>query len=115
MSADDSAPEIEVEEAKRRVDAGALLLDVRNADEWDTGRAVGATWIPMNDIGARQDEIPTDREIVVVCKMGGRSARVAAALVGAGYDAANVAGGMDAWAAAGFEVIADDGRTGSVA
>lgn len=115
MTADDSVPEIDVEEAKRRQDAGALLLDVRNADEWDSGRAVGATWIPMKEIGARQDEIPTDRAIVVVCKMGGRSARVTSALVGAGYDATNVAGGMDAWAAAGFEVVTDDGRPGTVA
>ena len=108
-------PEVDVEEAKRRFDAGAVMLDVRNADEWDAGRIDGATWIPMPEIDARQDEIPTDRPIVVVCRSGARSGRVTAALVGAGYDAANVAGGMQAWEGAGFEVIADGGHPGTVA
>ena len=109
-----AVPEIDVEEGKRRIDGGAMLLDVRNPDEWVAGRAAGAIWIPMGEIGARQDEIPTDREIVVVCKSGGRSARVTAALVGAGYDATNLAGGMEAWAAAGFGIVDDDGGPGAV-
>jgi rhodanese-related sulfurtransferase len=114
MSDENAVPEIDVDEAKRRVDGGALLLDVRNPDEWVAGRADGATWIPMGEIGARQDEIPTDRAIVVVCRTGARSSRVTAALVGAGYDATNIGGGMEAWAAAGYGVVADEGRPGSV-
>jgi rhodanese-related sulfurtransferase len=102
-------------ESKRLVDDGALLLDVRNPDEWQSGHADGAAWIPMNELADRQEELPTDREIVVICKSGARSARVAQALVAAGYEAVNVAGGADAWQAAGFEIVTDDGQPGTVA
>lgn len=102
-------------ESKRRVDDGALLLDVRNPDEWQAGHADGAAWIPMHELADRQEELPTDREIVVICKSGARSARVAHALVAAGYEAVNVAGGADAWQAAGFPIVTDDGQPGSVA
>jgi rhodanese-related sulfurtransferase len=106
---------LDPEESKRRVDAGALLLDVRNPDEWQAGHAEGAAWIPMQELAERQDELPTDRDIVVVCKVGGRSARVAEALVGAGYEAANVAGGLEAWQEAGLPIVTDDGQPGTVA
>jgi rhodanese-related sulfurtransferase len=102
-------------EAKQRVDAGAMLLDVRNPDEWEAGHAEGATWIPMNQLVERQGELPTDRDIVVMCKVGSRSSRVAEALVNAGYDAANVAGGAEAWRAAGFAIVTADGQPGAVA
>ena len=76
MTTGDGVPEVDVEEAKRRFDAGAVLLDVRTEDEWDAGRAAGAVWIPMGEIQARQDEIPTDQPIVVICRSGARSGRV---------------------------------------
>jgi rhodanese-related sulfurtransferase len=115
MTTGDGVPEVDVEEAKRRFDAGAVLLDVRTEDEWDAGRAAGAVWIPMGEIQARQDELPTDQPIVVICRSGARSGRVTAALTGAGYDAANVAGGMQAWEAAGLGVVADGDAPGTVA
>lgn len=102
-------------DAKRRVDEGAMLLDVRNPDEWEAGHVEGATWIPMNQLVERQGELPPDREIVVICKVGGRSSRVAEALVNAGYDAANIAGGAEAWQQAGFPIVTSDGRPGTVA
>jgi len=106
---------IDPAESKRRVDAGALLLDVRNPDEWHAGHAEGSAWIPMAELAERQEELPVDREIVVICKVGSRSARVAQALVTAGYEAANVAGGCEAWQAAGLAIVTDDGRPGTVA
>ena len=106
---------LDPEESKRRVDAGALLLDVRNPDEWQAGHVEGAAWIPMQELAERQDELPTDRDIVVVCKVGGRSARVAEALVAAGYEAVNVAGGLEAWQEAGLPIVTDDGQPGTVA
>jgi rhodanese-related sulfurtransferase len=107
-------PAVDIEEGKRRVDAGACLLDVREPDEWDAGHADGAVWIPMGELTTRQGEVPDDRPIVVVCRSGPRSARVTAALVGAGFDAVNLAGGMTAWAASGLAVVADDGTPGTV-
>jgi rhodanese-related sulfurtransferase len=106
---------IDPTESRRRVDAGALLLDVRNPHEWQAGHAEGAAWIPMSELAERQEELPTDREIVVICKTGSRSAQVAKALVAAGYGAVNVAGGSEAWQAAGLAIVTDDGRPGAVA
>jgi rhodanese-related sulfurtransferase len=61
----------------------------------------------MGSIMDRIDEIPSDQQIVVVCHSGYRSWQVTKALVEAGYDAVNVAGGMEAWQSAGGVVVTD--------
>ncbi|NYD65882.1 rhodanese-like domain-containing protein [Agromyces atrinae] len=94
--------DVSVAEANAAVEAGAVwLLDVREQSEWDAGHAVGAHHIPLGSLGARQDELPADADIFVVCHVGGRSRMAVDALVGAEYRAWNVAGGMVAWEAAG--------------
>lgn len=108
-------PAIDAADADRRVGDGAELLDVREPDEWTAGHAPAARWIPMGEIVARQAELPEDRDIVVVCRVGSRSARVTAALRRAGYEASNLSGGMQAWAAAGLPVVTDAGDEGVVA
>jgi rhodanese-related sulfurtransferase len=110
-----SVPEIDVDEAQQRTASGAFLLDVRTADEWSAGHAPDAVWIPMAEIEARQGEVPQDRAVVVICRTGARSARVTAALAAAGYDASNVVGGLQAWAAAGHPIVTDAGTPGEVA
>jgi len=97
--------EIDVAAAHALVEDGALLLDVRNDDEWEAGHAPAALLMPLPALGDRYTELPTDRRIVVICRSGARSARATEALVGAGYDAVNVAGGMLAWADAGLPVV----------
>ena len=92
-------------DALRLVDEGALLLDVREDHEWQAGHAPQATHLPMSRIGAEVAQLPSDRLIVCVCHVGARSAAVAEALANAGYSAANLAGGMDAWAAQGLPVV----------
>lgn len=91
------------------------LLDVREQYEWDAGHIEGAVHIPMAELNARQDEIARDRPVVAVCRVGGRSGQVAAALQRAGYDAENLEGGMQAWEAAGLPFQASDGSEGTVA
>jgi rhodanese-related sulfurtransferase len=108
-------PAVDPAEAQRRVEAGAALLDVREPDEWTAGHAPESIWIPMGELAARQAEVPADRPIVVVCRSGARSARVTRALLDGGYDAANLAGGLQAWAKAGLPVVVDDGEPGTVA
>jgi rhodanese-related sulfurtransferase len=108
-------PEVDIEEGRRRVDAGAVLLDVREADEWQAGHAQAAQWIPMGELATRQGEIPTGRDVVVICRSGARSGRVTEALVRAGHDAVNLAGGMQAWRSAGLPVVTDHGGPGTVA
>ena len=110
----DSVPEVEAEEGRRLVEGGAFLLDVREADEWDAGHAPEATWIPMGELQARVGELPRDTTIVAICRTGSRSSVVTAALLGAGYDAVNLAGGLRAWASEDFEIVASDGLPGAV-
>jgi len=108
-------PEVDVDGAQQRCGAGAFLLDVRTADEWLTGHAPGSVWIPMDEVATRTAEVPSDREILVICRSGARSARVTAELGAAGYTASNVVGGLQAWAAAGHPVVTDAGSPGEVA
>lgn len=93
----------------------ALLLDVREPPEWDAGHIAEAVLIPMGQLGRRQAELPTDRRIICVCRSGRRSQLVTDALVGAGYDAVNLEGGMQAWQAARLPIVTDDGAEGTVA
>lgn len=98
-------PEVSAEEAVSLVEAGALLLDVREQEEWDAGHPPDAVHLPMSRIAQEYQALPTDRRIVCVCHVGARSAAVADALRGAGWDAVNLAGGMVAWERAGLPVV----------
>ncbi len=106
-----TTPAVGARAARALVDAGALLLDVREPDEWGAVHAAGAVPLPMGQVRNRQFELPRDRRIVVVCRSGGRSAAVTESLRTWGFDAVNLAGGMCAWAAAGMPTVtaADDG------
>ena len=108
-------PDISPAEAGTVIGAGGILLDVREPDEWEAGHAPAATWIPMGQLAERLSELPTDRRIVAVCRSGMRSAQVTAALLDRGYDAVNLAGGMQAWHASALPVITDSGVPGRVA
>jgi rhodanese-related sulfurtransferase len=99
------AQQIPVEDAIALVAGSGWLLDVREQSEWDSGHAPEAHLIPMGQIMDRLDEIPTDAAIVVICHSGYRSWQVTQALVRGGYDAVNVAGGMEAWQSAGGVVV----------
>jgi rhodanese-related sulfurtransferase len=106
--------DIDLEEAGRLVAAGALLLDVREDDEWDAGHAPEAVHMAMGLVLARLDQLPADRTVVCVCRVGGRSGAVAGELAAAGFDVRNLAGGMVAWELAGLPIVAGSGRAGRV-
>lgn len=94
---------------------GAYLLDVREEDEWAAGHAPDAHHLPMMQIPARLSEVPQDGEVVVVCRVGARSAQVVAYLRGHGWDnVVNLDGGMRDWAAAGRRLVSEDGRPARV-
>jgi adenylyltransferase/sulfurtransferase len=96
----DEAPEITVEELKRRRDAGEtlILLDVREPQEYEIARIEGATLIPLGQLPERLSELKNDVELVVQCHSGMRSARAVQFLRQHGYPhAVNLAGGIDAW------------------
>lgn len=83
-------------------------------EEWQGGHAPEATHLPMGELSARIAEVPVDRPVVCVCRVGGRSGAVAAALGAEGYDVRNLTGGMLAWESAGLPVVTDDGQSGRV-
>ena len=91
-----------------------ILLDVRELDEWEAGHAPGARWIPLGELERARVEIPFNKRVVAICRSGQRSARAAEALIEWGFDAANMVGGMRAWAAAGLPVVRDDESAGEV-
>jgi sulfur-carrier protein adenylyltransferase/sulfurtransferase len=93
-------PQLSVKELKRRLDAGedVFILDVREPFEYKIAN-IGGTLIPQNDVPQRLAEIDRNREIVVQCRSGSRSQRVAEFLAQSGYTkVANLAGGILAWA-----------------
>lgn len=103
---------IDVDEARRRLDAGeALLVDVREPDEWRAGHVAGATHIPLGSIASRASALPKDREILLICRTGNRSAMAQERLAQAGFrNVTNVEGGMTAWVEQGYPVITGEGR-----
>jgi adenylyltransferase/sulfurtransferase len=92
-------PQLGVKELKRRIDAGedVFILDVREPYEYQIAQ-IGGKLIPQNDVPQRLAEIPRDREIVVQCRSGARSQRIAEFLKQSGYtQVVNLAGGILAW------------------
>jgi sulfur-carrier protein adenylyltransferase/sulfurtransferase len=92
-------PQISVTDLKKRIDAGEelFILDVREPFEYQIAN-IGGKLIPQNEVPQRLSEIDRDRQIIVHCKSGGRSQRIAEFLKQAGYhDVVNVAGGILAW------------------
>jgi len=109
-----STSEVTVTDAARLAEEGAMLLDVREDDEWQAGHAPQAEHIPMSKLGQELDRLDQGRRVVAICRSGARSDRAATALRQRGYDAVNVEGGMQAWAAAGLPVVTDAGGAGQV-
>jgi rhodanese-related sulfurtransferase len=97
-------PTIRTDDVDSLVAQGWRLLDVRTDEEWASGRIPGSLHVPMDQVVARLGEIG-DRTLVV-CAVGGRSARVTAYLREQGREALNVDGGVHGWAAAGGPIEA---------
>jgi rhodanese-related sulfurtransferase len=106
--------QVDATTARAMLDDGAVLLDVREDDEWTAGHAPDAVHVPLGALPARRAEVPTDRPVVVACRSGRLSALAARQLVAGGVDAHNLSGGMAAWARAGLPVVDRRGRAGTV-
>ncbi len=89
--------EVSREEARKLVDKGAQLLDVRADHEWDAGHIAGATHLQLPELPNRIGEIDKDRPVVVYCRGGNRSSMATAALAEAGYDAVKLSEGIVGW------------------
>ena len=108
-----TTPTVTVLEAAARLegatDQAPILVDVRERNEFALMRVPGSVLLPLSSLTATYDRLPTDRPLLLLCAVGGRSARATDFLRANGYaDASNVAGGITAWNAAGLSI-----RTGT--
>jgi rhodanese-related sulfurtransferase len=80
-------------------------LDVRTQEEWNEFHAPNTTLIPLDQLASRLNEVPTDREIVVVCRSGNRSQQGRDILLNAGFEqVTSMTGGLNEWQASGYPV-----------
>lgn len=103
-----STEEVSVQQAQSMNHQGALLLDVREPEEYAALHAPQAKLIPLGEVSTRMKEIEAykTKDIVVVCRSGRRSAKAVAILKDAGFiHVHNVQGGMIAWSEAGLETV----------
>lgn len=92
----------------------AVILDVREDDEWNAGHVKDATHLPAAEVPQRLGEVPEGDPIYVVCRGGGRSSRVTSWLNDNGFEAVNVAGGMQSWQQAGKPMYSENGQEPTV-
>jgi len=100
--------EVSVDEARKLAASGAVLVDVREADEWSQGHVPGSVFIPRGFLEQRIEEkvADRDREVVLYCAGGTRSAFAAKSLAELGYTrVASMKGGFGQWKEAGFPIV----------
>ncbi|HST70767.1 MAG TPA: rhodanese-like domain-containing protein [Solirubrobacterales bacterium] len=112
--------EVSREEARKLIDEGAQLIDVRADHEWDAGRITGAAHIPLPELPQRTGEIDQDRPVVIYCRGGNRSSMASAALTDAGFDAVKLSEGIVGWSEADLPIepeggyVADSGEASAI-
>jgi rhodanese-related sulfurtransferase len=106
MTSIDPIAQIDPSAAKALAEDGALLLDVREPDEWRAEHIADVVHMPLGEL--QPDSVPHDRVVVAVCRSGNRSGKAATQLAAAGVDVRNLAGGMKAWAEHGLPITTDD-------
>lgn len=95
---------VHADAARAMVEAGAVLVDVRETHEWRAGHARAARHMPLAKVSTEARRLPAGATVVVMCASGARSRVAAAQLRSAGYRASSLAGGLAAWQAAGGSV-----------
>lgn len=105
---------VSVDEALPMLEAGAVLLDVRELVEWSAGHDPVAVHMPMARVPSDHGQLDRARPILVICRSGNRSLAGAAQLRQAGFSAVSVDGGMGAWQQAGRTVVGDNGDPGMI-
>jgi rhodanese-related sulfurtransferase len=100
------APMISVEEAAQKRDQGAFILDVRTVEEWEEVHIPNSTLIPLDELPLRLSEVPSNREIVVVCRSGNRSQVGRDILLDAGFkQVTSMSGGVNEWESLGYPIV----------
>lgn len=93
-----SSSGVTAREAREKVvSEDAVLVDVRQEEEWNAGKIPGAKHLPLDRLKDRQEELPKDRDVILVCRSGTRSEFGAMMLSKQGYEASSLEGGVGAW------------------
>jgi rhodanese-related sulfurtransferase len=96
---------ISVSDAYNLYQNGAFVLDVRTQEEWNEYHVPNTTLIPLDQLPSRIDEIPSDRQIIVVCRSGNRSQQGRDILLKAGFEqVTSMAGGLTEWRNSGYPI-----------
>ncbi|MGD9900451.1 MAG: rhodanese-like domain-containing protein [Calditrichaceae bacterium] len=94
--------------ARTEFDNGVEFIDIREEHEFAESRIPGSRWLPMSEISRRMNELPRDRDAVIYCRTGSRSADLLKYLTTRGYtNLINLAGGIVAWYEEGYPVDSD--------
>jgi rhodanese-related sulfurtransferase len=101
--------EVDREGARKLLDEGAQLIDVRADHEWQAGHIAGASHIPLDELPQRTGEIDQDRPVVLYCRGGNRSSMATDALAEAGFDAAKLGEGITGWEEEGLPLEPEGG------
>ena len=108
-------PSVSVQEAAEMQgdDVGALIIDVREPNEYNQIRAAGAVLLPLGRLNNRVRDLPRDREILLMCRTGGRSSNATQFLAANGFEnVTNVNGGIVAWHRAGLPTSSGEPEPG---
>jgi len=112
--------EVSRDEARKLIEDGAQLVDVRADHEWEAGRIAGAKHVPLAELAERTGEIDPERPVVLYCRGGTRSTMATDALAAAGFDAAKLTEGIVGWGEAGLPLepeggyVADSGEAAAI-
>ncbi|MFI6845229.1 rhodanese-like domain-containing protein [Kitasatospora sp. NBC_00085] len=96
--------EVDIEAFIAAREAGALVVDVREAFEFAAGHVAGARWIPLGMLAGSLADLPRGRAVMVICASGSRSKVGVELLTRAGFEAASVRGGVAAWSLSGRDL-----------
>jgi hydroxyacylglutathione hydrolase len=104
------AQEIQPQEAQQLIEGGtAVVVDVRDQDEYDAGHIAGAKHVRFDELSEAGAGVAKGNKVLFYCKSGDRSATAAGAFAGSGFEAYSVSGGLEAWAEAGLPLEPEDG------
>ena len=109
-----AAVEVTPHAAVDLVRSGAVVIDVREPDEWSAGHMPDARLVPMSQVEGQVDSLRAHPSAVIVCRSGGRSNAITQVVNSHGINAVNLAGGMRAWEQAGLPVVTESGEPGRI-
>ena len=109
-----NTPSIQPEQVEDSMENGYLLIDVREDDEWQAGHHINASHIKMGEIPSNLEKFEKEKKYIIVCRSGGRSAKVTDFLVENEIDALNLSGGMKKFSKVSTNVRDSLGNTGQI-